>query len=112
MESEDSEKLNTSFIERLNLFIRHASAYLGRRTLAHARTEERLDDHLALVQWYHNFGRRHAALRFGREVRTPAEQAGLVSRKLTFRDLFAVLLLALLQPVEPGPSYLTCRDAA
>ena len=79
LESEDSENLNTSFVERLNLFIRHASAYLGRRTLAHARTEERLDDHLALVQWYYNFGRPHAALRFGREVRTPAEQIKVLS---------------------------------
>jgi hypothetical protein len=28
------------------------------------------------------------ALKFGREVRTPAMQAGLVGRKLTFRDIF------------------------
>ncbi len=100
LESEDSEKLNTSFIERLNLFIRHASAYLNRRTLCHARDEERLDDHLALIQWYYNFGRSHAALRFGSEVRTPAMQAGLVSRKLTFRDLFAVLMFAMLRSME------------
>ncbi len=112
LESEDSEKLNTSFIERLNLFIRHGSAYLSRRTLAHARTEEHLDDHLALLQWYYNFGRPHAGLRFGREVRTPAEQAQLVSRKLTFRDLFTVLLIAILQPAELRTSYLTCKEAA
>jgi transposase-like protein/IS1 family transposase len=33
-ESEDSAKLNTSFVERLNLTIRQGSAYLGRRRYA------------------------------------------------------------------------------
>ena len=36
VESEDSETLNTSFIERLNLTIRQASAYLRRRSPCHA----------------------------------------------------------------------------
>jgi len=31
------------------------------------------------------------ALRFGREVRTPAMQAGLVARRLTFRDVFSAV---------------------
>jgi hypothetical protein len=35
--SEDSVKLNTSFVERLNLTIRQGSAYLGRRTISHPR---------------------------------------------------------------------------
>jgi hypothetical protein len=35
--SEDSSKLNTSFVERLNLTIRQGSAYLFRRTIYHAR---------------------------------------------------------------------------
>jgi transposase-like protein/IS1 family transposase len=34
--SEDSRKLNTSYIERLNLTIRQGSAYLCRRSLSHA----------------------------------------------------------------------------
>ena len=40
LESEDSESLNTSFIERLNLTIRQGSAYLRRRSTAHARCED------------------------------------------------------------------------
>jgi hypothetical protein len=39
--SEDSSKLNTSFVERLNLTIRQGSAYLFRRTLYHARWKNR-----------------------------------------------------------------------
>ena len=75
--SEDSSKLNTSFIERLNLTIRKGSAYLSRRTIFHARWKERLEDHLELLRCYYNFIRPHRALKFGGEVRTPAMQAGL-----------------------------------
>ena len=37
---------------------------------------------------YYNFVRPHLGLKFGREVRTPAMQAGLVARKLSFREIF------------------------
>ena len=88
-DSEDSEKLNTSFIERLNLTIRQGSAYLCRRTLCYARRRERLEAHLELLRCYYNFVRPHRALKFGREVRTPAMQAGLTTRRLTFREIFS-----------------------
>ncbi len=87
-DSEDSRKLNTSYIERLNLTIRQLSAYLGRRTLSHARRTQRLEDHLELLRCHYNFLRPHRALKFGREVRTPAMQAGLTKKRLTFRDVF------------------------
>ncbi len=32
--------------------------------------------------------RTHRALKFGREVRTPAMQAGLVSKRLSLREIF------------------------
>jgi hypothetical protein len=53
-DSEDSSKLNTSFIEWLNLTIRQASAYLFRRTICHARWKEHLEDHLELIRCYYN----------------------------------------------------------
>jgi len=87
-DSEDSSKLNTSFIERLNLTIRQGSAYLCRRTICQARWKEHLEDHLELLRCYYNFVRPHRALKFGREVRTPAMQAGLVSKRLSFREVF------------------------
>jgi hypothetical protein len=87
--SEDSSTLNTSFIERLNLTIRQSSSYLGRRTLCHARSKQGLEEHLELLRCYYNFIRPHRALKFGRETRTPAKQAGLTSRRLTFRDIFS-----------------------
>ena len=89
--SEDSSRLNTSFIERMNLTIRQGSAYLSRRTLSHARSEGKLEEHLELLRCHYNFVRPHSALKFGREVRTPAMLAGFATRKLcteksTFTD--------------------------
>ena len=75
--SEDSRKLNTSYIERLNLTLRQSSAFLHRRTLSHARRRQRLEDHLELLRCHYNFLRPHRALKFGRDVRTPSMQAGL-----------------------------------
>jgi IS1 family transposase len=95
-DSEDSVKLNTSFVERLNLTIRQGSAYLGRRTICQARWRRRLEDHLELFRCY-NFIRPHRALKFGRAVRTPAWQAGLTNRALTLREIFSskIIFLAL-----------------
>jgi transposase-like protein/IS1 family transposase len=87
--SEDSVKLNTSFVERLNLTIRQGSAYLGRRTICQARWKDHLEDHLELLRCHYNFVRRHLALKFGREVKTPAWQAGLTNRTLTLREIFS-----------------------
>ena len=87
-ESEDSETLNTSFVERLNLTIRQGSAYLRRRSPCHARGADKLRGHVELLRCYYNFIRSHRALRFGRETRTPALQAGLVSQRLALSDIF------------------------
>jgi hypothetical protein len=89
LESEDSETLNTSFVERLNLTLRQSLAYLQRRCPAHARCFRRLDEDLALVQCHYNFIRPHRALKFGSSCKTPAMQAGLMDRRLLFRDIFA-----------------------
>ncbi len=86
--SEDSSTLNTSFIERLNLSIRQGSAYLRRRSPCHARSKETLEEHLELLRCFYNFVRPQGALKFGRETRTPAMQAGLTRRRLTFREVF------------------------
>ena len=41
---------------------------------------------------YYSFIRPHGSLRFGRKTRTPAQQAGLTTRRLTWRDIFFVPL--------------------
>ena len=95
-DSEDSQTLNTSFVERHNLIIRQGSAYLRRKTPNHARDLRTLREHLELFQCYYNFIRPHSALKFGSEVRTPAKQAGLVRRNLSFRDIFSINILSFL----------------
>lgn len=95
LESEDSETLNTSFVERLNLTIRQGSAYLRRRSPCHARCEDQLRGHVELLRCHYNFVRPHAALKFGLKMRTPAMQAGLVTIQLSFRDIFTARGLSL-----------------
>jgi hypothetical protein len=111
--SEDSEALNTSFIERLNLTIRQASAYLRRRSPCHARGEAQLRGHVELVRCHYNFVRPHRALRFGRDTRTPAMQAGLVNKRLALRDIFTacgLTLRILIAIVETGAAGLPAHS--
>ena len=103
LESEDSETLNTSFIERLNLTLRQATSYLTRRTTCHARRNEQLEKQLETVRCYYNFLRPHRALKFGKETRTPAMQAGLAKCRLTFREIF-LWLVSLMQNFRFGYS--------
>ena len=95
LRSEDSQTLNTSFVERLNLTIRQGSAYLRRRTPCHARCQDQLRGHVELVRCYYNFMRPHRSLKFGRETRTPAMQAGLASTRLNWSDIFTARGLSL-----------------
>jgi IS1 family transposase/transposase-like protein len=90
-ESEDSFTINTSFIERLNLTIRQSCAYLERRTACHSKHKDLLADNLALQMCYYNFVRLHSALKFGKEIRTHAMQAGLVKKQLSFLEIFTTL---------------------
>jgi len=87
-QSEDSKTLNTSFVERHNLSIRRGCSYLNRLTPAHARRTDRLDQQTELYRCYYNFVRPHMALKFGSLYKTPAMQAGLTSKPLTFRQIF------------------------
>jgi IS1 family transposase len=91
--SEDSKTLNTSFVERHNLTIRESCSYLDRRTPSHARRSEFLEDQMALVMLYYNFVRPHMALKFGELIKTPAMQAGLSARRISFREIFTGFFL-------------------
>lgn len=103
--SEDSRRINTSYVERLNLTIRRSLACLQRRTTALLRSKQKLEQQVVLLQCYYNFVRPHSSLKFGKECRTPAMQAGLVTRRLTLREIF----LASCQDgfaVSQGPGHL------
>ncbi len=81
--------------QHLDLTIRQASAYLRRRSPCHARGADQIRSHVELVRCHYNFVRPHRALRFGRETRTPALQAGLVTTRLNWSDIFTAPGLSL-----------------
>ena len=56
-------KINTSFVERLNLDLRQYVATIGRRVTTVCKHEAGLRQQLALFQTYHNFVLPHASLR-------------------------------------------------
>ena len=80
--------------------IRQSSASLSRQTLSQARSEGKLEEHLELLRCHYNFVRPHGALKVGREVRTPAMQAGLATRRLTFREVFACQPASLISSIS------------
>jgi IS1 family transposase len=95
-------QINTAFIERLNLSIRHHVAAVGRRVTTLCKGEEGLQQQLALYQTYDNFCLPHASLRqplpqplptngtgSARQWQpcTPAMAAGLTDRVWTLREV-------------------------
>ncbi len=102
-----SGRLNTAFVERVNLTIRQGVAALARRTWATAQAAPSLVAQLEWWRGYYHFVRVHASLRVplaqpiergGRRVprryrqRTPAMAAGLTSRRWTVQDFLQVPL--------------------
>jgi IS1 family transposase len=93
-------KINTAFIERLNLDFRQHVAAIGRRVNTLCKHEAGLRQQLALFQVYHNFGLPHASLRLPLPLpihgtgavkqwqpRTPAMAAGLTDHVWSLREV-------------------------
>jgi len=106
-----SGRLNTAFIERVNLTVRHGVAALARRTWATAQQVPQLLAHLEWWRAYYHFVRPHTSLRValvqprergGKLVaqrylqRTPAMAAGRTNRRWTVREV-------LRHPLPPVP---------
>jgi transposase InsO family protein len=67
-------RLNTAFIERLNLTVRHGVAALARRTWATSQQASQLLAHLQWWRAYYHFVRPHASLRV--VLMQPRERGG------------------------------------
>ena len=102
-----SGRLNTAFIERMNLTIRHGIAALARRTWATAKPSPHLLAHLEWRRAYYHYVRPHASLRVAlvqpRErggkllaqryrQRTPAMAAGSTNRRWTVQEVLSLPL--------------------
>ncbi len=103
-----SGRLNTAFIERVNLTVRHGVAALARRTWATSQQAPHLLAHLEWWRAYYHFVRPHAAprvplvlvaARVGNRLaqryrhRTPAMAAGRTHRRWTAREVLSRPLL-------------------
>ncbi len=73
-----SGRLNTAFVERVNLTLRQGVAALGRRTWPTAQTGRGLRDQIAWWRGYYHFVRPHHALRLA--LPCPTAAAGGASR--------------------------------
>ena len=106
-----SGRLNTAFIERVNLTVRHGVAALARRTWATVQQAPQLSAHLEWWRAYYHFVRPHASLRVALVAtrarggklmaqryrqRTPAMAAGRTNRQWTTREV-------LCYPLQPVP---------
>jgi hypothetical protein len=109
-----SGRLNTAFIERMNLTIRHGIAALARRTWATAQQSPHLLAHLEWWRVYYHFVRPHESLRVAlvqpRErdgnllaqryrQRTPAMAVGRTNPRWSTRDV-------LCYPLPPVPCFI------
>src|SRR6266480_5545316 len=108
-----SGRLNTAFIERVNLTVRHGIAALARRTWATSQQAPQLLAHLEWWRAYYHFVRPHHSLRValvqprargGRLLaqhyrqRTPAMAAGRTNRRRTAQEV-------LCYPLPPTPHF-------
>ena len=106
-----SGTLNTAFVERLNLTVRHGVPALTRRTWATAQTAAMRQLHLEWWRGYYHVVRPHRSLRVARapaaipnqrrgpsrsRARTPAMAAGLTTHQWTVAEFLAF-------PCEPKP---------
>ena len=97
-----SGRLNTAYIERVNLTVRHGIAALARRTWATAQQSPHLLAHLEWWRAYYHFVRPHESLRMalvqprergGKRAAqryrqcTPAMAAGRTTRRWTAREV-------------------------
>ncbi len=108
-----SGRLNTAFIERVNLTVRHGVAALARRTWATAKPAPQLLAHLEWWRAYSHFVRPHASLQLAlvqprerggklmaqRDLqRTPAMAAGRTNRRWTAQEVLSY-------PLPPVPCF-------
>ena len=106
------QKINTAFVERVNLTLRLLVSRLHRQTLCFSKKREYLEWHLHLAIAYYHFSRYHASLRVKLpeplptrgsgspkkwQQRTPAMAAGLTEHHWSLREL-------LMYPVPTTPT--------
>jgi len=90
-------KIQTSFVERMNLTLRELTTPLSRRTWSMAYDDAHLLLHIEWVRCYYHYCRRHLSLK--RDLAngkthylTPAVAAGVVNRRYEVREILMMSL--------------------
>ena len=96
-----SQAINTSFVERHNLTMRHQNRRLVRKTIAFSKKRERLEQQLHLSFAYYHFVKPHLSLRRRvrsqkrkYEKRTPMMAAGITDHIWTMPELLSRAVLS------------------
>jgi IS1 family transposase len=84
-----SGKLQTAFVERVNLTARQSIAALTRRTWATAQTVAGLSRQVEWWRAYYHFTRPHRSLRRHGRARTPVMAAGLTGHRWTVGEVLS-----------------------
>lgn len=79
--------LNTAYIERLNLTLRHKVSRLVRRTLCFSKRRQELLCHLSIAQVGYNFAKYHKSLKENGRRKTPAMVAGLIDHRMGWKEI-------------------------
>jgi transposase-like protein len=104
-QSEDSKRLNTAYIERLNLFLCRRCSYLHRKTSGRVRNPHRLAMRVELLRCHYNYIKPHLSLRFGTVTRTPAMQAKIFSKALSWRAVDQPCIRSVSTDSRTSPSH-------
>jgi hypothetical protein len=95
-----STAINTSFVERNNLTMRHQNRRLVRKTMAFSKTHERVVQQLHLSCAYYHFVKPHLGLRQKTKRKkqkyreqTPLMAAGITDHRWTMAELFSSAVL-------------------
>jgi large-conductance mechanosensitive channel len=98
-----STAINTSFVERNNLTMRHQNRRLVRKTIAFSKKQESLVQQLHLSFAYYHFVKSHLSLRQKMkrkkqkyQERTPLMAAGITDHSWTMTELFSKAVLGAL----------------
>lgn len=92
-----SKKINTSFIERVNLTLRHNNKKLARKTICFAKRKKSLEAQTSITVTHYNFSRPHGSLTQKgpdriKVERTPAMAANLIDRVWPMDEILAIPL--------------------
>jgi len=95
----DDADIDTVYVERYNLTLRHGISRLVRKSLCFSKCKEMLDNHLDVYQCYNNLIKVNSALTIKTEKgeknieRTPCMAEGITDHIWTWKDLLMFKIL-------------------